>query len=78
MNRELESLFIVYDYISREIGIAQAEMEGGEFKEGHINGLKEARNRVEQAIAEISESNTAESSASDKDGNDGGEHQTED
>lgn len=58
MNRELESLFAAHDYISREIGMARVEMDDGEFKEGHINGLKEARNRVEQAITEFSECNS--------------------
>lgn len=49
----LESLLVSHDYISREIGIAEMEMAEGEFKEGHVNGLKEARNRVEQAMTEL-------------------------
>jgi|GEM_PF-2721758 len=61
MNRDLEALFAAHDYISREIGMAEAEMDDGEFKEGHINGLKEGRNRVEQAITEFASESDGES-----------------
>lgn len=61
MSDRLEGLIAAHDYICREIGHAEAEMDGDEFTEGHLNGLKEARNRVEQAIAET----TANEQASD-------------
>lgn len=45
---EVHALLEAHDYIGREIGSATPAED--EFQDGHVNGLKEARNRVEQAI----------------------------
>lgn len=51
-NDSIEALLRAHDYVCREIGHARMGMNEGEWGEGHINGLKEARNRVEQAMLE--------------------------
>lgn len=44
------ALLEAHELIVQEAMIAMREMDSDEFSEGHINGLKEARNRVEQLI----------------------------
>lgn len=45
----LDGLLQVHGYISEEIRDAKVERA----PDNHVNGLKEARNRVEQAIYEL-------------------------
>jgi len=52
MTEDINALLIAYDYVCREIGEAEQNDDGNEWSEGHINGLKEARNRVKEAILE--------------------------
>lgn len=47
-----EALMHAHENICREIEVAEREASDSAWGEGHINGLKEARNRVEEIIAE--------------------------
>lgn len=49
---QFEALMHVHEEVAKEIAIAEMEMHDSDFKEGHVNGLKEARNRVEELIQE--------------------------
>jgi len=48
----LEALFEAHEYIIVEREDAINQMPQDDFSDGHINGLNEARNRIEQLIHE--------------------------
>jgi len=51
MEKDIESLFHAHQKISEEIGQTEILMENDtHFKKGHVNGLKEANNRIEELI----------------------------
>ena len=54
VDEKLEVLFEVHQRISEEIGKSKMSKDG-EWSDGHINGLKEANNRVETVIYETIE-----------------------
>ena len=53
-DKKLEVLFEVHQRISEEIGKSKMSRDS-EWSDGHINGLKEANNRVETVIYETIE-----------------------
>ena len=54
VDEKLEVLFEVHQRISEEIGESKMSRDS-EWSDGHINGLKEANNRVETVIYETIE-----------------------
>ena len=55
VDEKIEALFEVHQRIGEEIGMAAVQGSQDEWKEGHINGLKEANLRVEETIYELIE-----------------------
>ena len=55
MDEGLNALLMAHDYVCREIEVSEWLMDDDDWNEGHQNGLKEARNRVEQAIMEYAD-----------------------
>jgi len=49
MRHDIEALLAAHDRVCREIGRAEVN-ETDEYSAGHTNGVKEARNRVEEVI----------------------------
>lgn len=53
----LEALFHTHELISREMEsyklMREEPVGDDEFSEGHMNGLKEANNRVEELVSEM-------------------------
>ena len=61
VDKKLEVLFKVHQRIGEEIGEARVTGKDDEWNDGHINGLKQANNRVETVIYEtIQEKKLAE------------------
>lgn len=50
VDERLESLFEAHQLIGKEIGKVKVRGDESEWREGYINGLEEANNRVEEAI----------------------------
>jgi len=50
VDEKMEALFEAHQRIGEEIGKAEVQGSQDEWKDGHINGLKEANLRVEETI----------------------------
>jgi len=55
VDERLEALFEAHQRIGEEIGKAEVQGSKDEWKQGHINGLKEANLRVEETIYDLIE-----------------------
>mgnify|MGYP000019879544 CR=1 FL=1 len=55
VDEKIEALFEAHQRIGEEIGKAEVQGSQDEWKEGHINGLKEANLRVEETIYDFIE-----------------------
>ena len=52
-DEQLEALLMAHRKVCEQIGKNKITMAETEFAEGHKNGVKEARNRVEETIQEL-------------------------
>lgn len=55
VDEKIEALFEAHQRIGEEIGKAEVQGSKDEWKQGHINGLKEANLRVEETIYDLIE-----------------------
>ena len=55
VDEKMEALFEAHQRIGEEIGKAEVQGSQDEWKDGHINGLKEANLRVEETIYDLIE-----------------------
>lgn len=55
VDEKIEVLFEAHQLVGEEIGQAKARGAENEFTDGHINGLEEAENRIEEVIYRVIE-----------------------